>query len=113
MLQSVRLTERVKIWDKFSGNINQQSVKIGFLKKTHRQNPPFKFKVKHPRRATIKVLKGKLFLDLFFVTSSVMHYRLFNKVRLWWLYIFHFLWLLKIYSTKKAYLYLLIIFYSN
>ena len=54
-LESVKLTERVKLWDKYCGPVNQDAVKVQFLKKIHRQNPPFRVKVKHPREHTIKV----------------------------------------------------------
>ncbi|XP_013380384.1 PHD finger protein 12 isoform X2 [Lingula anatina] len=55
ILKSVSLSERVKLWDQFSGIVNQHSVKVQFLKKIHRQSPPFRIKVKHPSRKTVDV----------------------------------------------------------
>ncbi len=55
MLKSVRLTERIKVWDKYTGPVNQHAVKLQFLNKVHRKNPPFRIKVRHPRKMTIKV----------------------------------------------------------
>uniref|UniRef100_T1J2P5 PHD finger protein 12 n=1 Tax=Strigamia maritima TaxID=126957 RepID=T1J2P5_STRMM len=55
LLTSTSLTERLKLWDKFSGHISQDTVKIGFLKKVHRQNPPFRYKIKHPPRNRVHV----------------------------------------------------------
>lgn len=50
LLQSVSVTERVKLWDKFDDRINHHVVKMEFLKKVHRKHPPFRFKYRHPRR---------------------------------------------------------------
>lgn len=49
------LTERVKLWDKYNDRINQHSVKMGFLKKVHRRDPPFRLKYRHPRRKAAQV----------------------------------------------------------
>ncbi|KAJ8312009.1 hypothetical protein KUTeg_009382 [Tegillarca granosa] len=50
LLQSESLTERVKLWDMYGGNLNQHNIKVSFLNKIHRQYPPFRLKVKHPPR---------------------------------------------------------------
>ena len=55
LLKSVRLTEKMKLYDKYTGDISQQTVKVQFLNKIHRKNPPFRIKVRHPRRHTVKV----------------------------------------------------------
>lgn len=55
LLKSVRLTEKMKLYDKYTGDINQQTVKVQFLNKIHRKNPQFRIKVKHSRRRTVKV----------------------------------------------------------
>ncbi|XP_033748220.1 PHD finger protein 12-like [Pecten maximus] len=55
LLQTVSLSERVKLWDSFSGHINQHSIKVNFLNKIHRQSPPFRIKVRHPRRKSISI----------------------------------------------------------
>ncbi len=54
-MESVKLTERVKLWDQYCGPVSQDAVKVQFLKKIHRENPPFRIKVKHPRKNTVKV----------------------------------------------------------
>lgn len=55
LLKSVRLTEKMKLYDMYTGDISQQTVKVQFLNKIHRKYPPFRIKVKHSRRRTIKV----------------------------------------------------------
>lgn len=55
LLTSVSLTERVKLWDKYSGPLSQDAVKIEFLKKIHRKNPPFRYKMKLQSRKKIQV----------------------------------------------------------
>ncbi|XP_067123731.1 PHD finger protein 12 [Centruroides vittatus] len=55
LLTSVSLTERVKLWDKYSGPLSQDAVKIEFLKKIHRKNPPFRYKMKVQTRKKIQV----------------------------------------------------------
>lgn len=44
LLTSLSLTERVKLLDKFSGHLSQDSVKMEFLKKVHKINPPYRCK---------------------------------------------------------------------
>ncbi|CAM5999173.1 unnamed protein product [Sphagnum balticum] len=48
LLDSVSLTERIKLLDQFAGNLSQDVVKIDFLKKIHRKNPPFRCKLLGP-----------------------------------------------------------------
>ena len=55
LVQSVSLTERVKLWDKFDDRVNHHAVKMEFLKKAHRKDPPFRIKYRHPRRRTSTV----------------------------------------------------------
>ncbi|XP_076367507.1 PHD finger protein 12-like isoform X1 [Tachypleus tridentatus] len=55
LLTSVSLTERVKLWDMYSGPISQDTIKLNFLKKVHRRNPPFRYRVRLPPRNTIRV----------------------------------------------------------
>ncbi|XP_022248416.1 PHD finger protein 12-like [Limulus polyphemus] len=55
LLTSVSLTERVKLWDIYNGPISQDTVKLNFLKKVHRRNPPFRYRVRLPPRNTIRV----------------------------------------------------------
>lgn len=55
MLTSISLTERVKLWNKFNGPIDQDSIKLEFFRRVHSKNPPFRFKIKLPPRNRIKV----------------------------------------------------------
>lgn len=45
----------MKIWDKFTGPIDQDSVKLEFFRKIHRKNPPFRIKVPLPPKNTVIV----------------------------------------------------------
>ncbi|XP_052072417.1 PHD finger protein 12-like isoform X1 [Mytilus californianus] len=55
LLQTVSYSERIKLWNRFSGHINQDGIKLDFLKKAHRKNPPFRIKIKHPLRKTTAI----------------------------------------------------------
>ncbi|GAB6030049.1 hypothetical protein CHUAL_005732 [Chamberlinius hualienensis] len=55
LLTSVSLSERVKLWNHFNGRISQDTVKLEFLKKVHRQHPPFRYKIKLPPRNRVQV----------------------------------------------------------
>ena len=48
LLDSVNLSQRIKLWDHFSGHISQDTIKLEFLKKVHRKTPPFRTKVEIP-----------------------------------------------------------------
>jgi len=50
LLTSVRLSERILLWNKFSGPIDPHAVKVNFLKKIHRSNPPFRNKCRPATR---------------------------------------------------------------
>ena len=64
LLNSVCVTERVKLYDKFcSRPVNQHAIKIQFLNKIHRQHPPFRIKAKHPRTKTVKVCHARVLPD--------------------------------------------------
>lgn len=54
-LDSVRISERIKLWDKFAGSVDTHAVKLEFLKKIHRANPPFRMKAKCQKRLTMTV----------------------------------------------------------
>jgi hypothetical protein len=56
LLKGVSLTERIKLWDKFNSRINQHTVKLNFMNKIHRESPPFRIKVKHPKRKSLAVI---------------------------------------------------------
>ncbi|KAK4877767.1 hypothetical protein RN001_010273 [Aquatica leii] len=55
LLTSVSATERVKLWDKFTGPVDQDAIKIEFFRKVHRKNPPFRIKVKLPPRCKVSI----------------------------------------------------------
>lgn len=50
LLTSISATERVRLWDKFGGPVDQDAVKLEFFRKVHRKNPPFRVKVRLNRR---------------------------------------------------------------
>lgn len=50
-----RLTERVKFWSSLQRPIDQEAIKINFLRKINRKNPPFRRKVPMPDRPRMKV----------------------------------------------------------
>lgn len=49
LLDSVSLSERIKLWNQFSGHLSQDTVKIDFLKKAHRKHAPFRSKIVLPQ----------------------------------------------------------------
>lgn len=55
LVTSVSATERMKLWDKFSGPVDQDAIKTEFFRKVHCKNPPFRIKVKLGTRKKVKV----------------------------------------------------------
>lgn len=56
LLTSCRVTERIKLWDKYANQrIDQHAVKLDFLRKARTTNPLFRTKVKLEGRTRIKV----------------------------------------------------------
>ncbi|VEN53238.1 unnamed protein product [Callosobruchus maculatus] len=56
LLTSISATERIKLWDKFTGGpVDQDAIKLQFFRKIHRKNPPFRIKVALPKRNSIHV----------------------------------------------------------
>lgn len=55
MVTSVSATERMKLWDRFAGPLDQDAIKTEFFRKVHSKNPPFRIKVKLGKRKRIKV----------------------------------------------------------
>lgn len=55
LLTSVSATERVKLWDRFTGPVDQDTVKLQFFRKVHRKNPPFRIKKALPPKNTVTV----------------------------------------------------------
>lgn len=45
-MTSISATERVKLWNQFNTCVDHETVKADFLRRIHRKNPPFRFKVK-------------------------------------------------------------------
>lgn len=46
LVTSISATERVKLWDRFSGPVDQETVKADFIRHVHRKHPPFRVKLK-------------------------------------------------------------------
>ncbi|XP_068086806.1 PHD finger protein 12 [Anabrus simplex] len=55
LLTSCSATERVKLWDRYSGPIDQDAIKCEFIRKAHRRFPPFRYKVRLAPRNTVRV----------------------------------------------------------
>ncbi|XP_058129255.1 PHD finger protein 12 isoform X2 [Anopheles coustani] len=55
MVNSISATERIRLWNRFGGEIDHETVKTEFLRKVHRKNPPFRVKQKLRQRAKIIV----------------------------------------------------------
>lgn len=55
MLTSISATERVKLWDRFTGPVDQQAVKLEFFRKVHRKNPPFRVKLRLSTKNRVQV----------------------------------------------------------
>lgn len=56
LLKSCRVTERIKLWDKYANQrIDQHTVKLDFLRKARTANPLFRTKVRLEGRPKIKV----------------------------------------------------------
>lgn len=45
-MTSISATERTKLWNQFNTNVDHETVKTDFIRRVHRKNPPFRFKVK-------------------------------------------------------------------
>ncbi|KAG1705474.1 PHD finger protein 12 [Nymphon striatum] len=55
LLMSASLSERIKLRNEFAGPISQDAIKLQFLKKIQRKNPPFRYKRTLPTRTRVKV----------------------------------------------------------
>ena len=58
-MKTNQLSERIKLWDRYTGPVDHHTVKVNFFKRVHRQNPPFKYKIKHRRKMMIKVRRAQ------------------------------------------------------
>lgn len=50
MVTSISATERVKLWNHFSGPMDHETIKTEFFRKIHCKNPPFRYKLKPKSR---------------------------------------------------------------
>lgn len=55
LVSSASATERIKLWNRFSGPIDQETIKADFLRKAHQKNPPFRFKLKPKLRDRVEI----------------------------------------------------------
>lgn len=55
LVNSVSATERMKLWNHFNANIDQDTVKNEFFRKVHRRNPPFRIKQRLRVRDRIEI----------------------------------------------------------
>uniref|UniRef100_A0A182N626 PHD finger protein 12 n=1 Tax=Anopheles dirus TaxID=7168 RepID=A0A182N626_9DIPT len=55
MVTSVSATERIRLWNQYSSDIDPETVKTEFLRKVHRRNPPFRLKQKLRQRTKITI----------------------------------------------------------
>ncbi|KAL8571389.1 hypothetical protein ACOMHN_046564 [Nucella lapillus] len=55
MVRTNSLTERVRLWDQFTGHVDQDAVKLDFLRHVQRANPPFQVRRPLPPRKTVQV----------------------------------------------------------
>ncbi|XP_031626083.1 PHD finger protein 12 [Contarinia nasturtii] len=46
LVTSISATERIKLWNEFSTCADHETIKTDFLRRIHRKNPPFRFRVK-------------------------------------------------------------------
>lgn len=55
LVSSASATQRLKLWNQYSGPIDQDTVKIEFFRKIHTQNPPFRIKRKIPPKERAQI----------------------------------------------------------
>lgn len=55
LVNSVSATERIKLWNHFNANVDQDTVKNEFFRKVHRRNPPFRVRQKPKMRDRVEV----------------------------------------------------------
>ena len=54
-MSSISATERIKLWNRFNGPVDQDTVKLEFFRRIHSRNPPFRCKLKPKPRNRIDV----------------------------------------------------------
>lgn len=55
LVTSISATERVKLWNRYTGPVDQETVKADFIRKVHFKNPPFRTKLKSKPRNKIEI----------------------------------------------------------
>lgn len=55
MVTSISATERVKLWNQYTGPVDPETVKADFIRKVHFKNPPFRTKLKSKPRNKIEI----------------------------------------------------------
>jgi hypothetical protein len=55
LVNSVSATERIKLWDNYTGPVDQEAVKIEFFRKVHTKNPYFRSKLKLKPRDRVDI----------------------------------------------------------
>lgn len=55
LVQTISATERIKLWNRFNGPIDQDTVKAEFFRKVHATNPPFRFKRRTAARERVHI----------------------------------------------------------
>lgn len=55
LVTSVSATERIKLWNRFGGPVDQDAVKAEFFRKVHTRNPPFRFRLKATQRERVQI----------------------------------------------------------
>ncbi|XP_021705145.1 LOW QUALITY PROTEIN: PHD finger protein 12 [Aedes aegypti] len=55
LVNSVSASERIKLWNQFNANMDQDTVKNEFFRKVHRRNPPFRVRQKPKVRDRVEV----------------------------------------------------------
>lgn len=55
LVSSSSATERIRLWSRFSGPVDQDVIKAQFLRKVHHKNPPFRYKLKPKIRDRVEI----------------------------------------------------------
>ncbi|GIX93349.1 PHD finger protein 12 [Caerostris extrusa] len=58
LLTSVCISERVKHWDRFSGLVSQDAMRLRFIKRSSRHHPLFRRKARLPSRKDLMIPKN-------------------------------------------------------
>lgn len=72
LLTSDSLCERVQLWDKYAGPVDEETVKLEFFRKIHRKNPPFRIKRKVPQLPRVSNLLTETELNTLFQLLQIV-----------------------------------------